>query len=164
MFRDSRGYFCETFQAERFKEQTGIETNFVQDNQSESSHGVLRGLHFQKAPYAQAKLVRVVVGKVQDVVVDLRKASPTFGKYYSVILDDENMQQLYIPKGCAHGFLTLSERSVFAYKCDAFYNKEADTGIFYGDATLGIDWHLPTEQLIISAKDQGLPNFDPNKF
>lgn len=164
VFRDTRGFFCETFQKERFTQLTAVNAEFVQDNQSESSYGVLRGLHYQKSPYEQAKLVRVIVGKVLDVVVDLRKDSPSFGKHYSTMLDDQNMNQLYIPRGCAHGFLTLSERSVFAYKCDGYYKPEADTGIRFDDATLGIDWHLPTDELIISEKDQGLPGFDPANF
>lgn len=164
VFRDNRGFFCETFRKERFAALSGIDTEFVQDNQSESTYGVLRGLHYQKMPYGQAKLVRVVVGKVLDVVVDLRKDSASFGKHFATILNDREMNQLYIPRGCAHGFLTLSEHSVFAYKCDGYYKPEADTGIRFDDATLGIDWHLPSDELIISEKDKGLPNFDPVNF
>lgn len=164
VFEDERGYFYETFHQEKFQVQTGIQTSFVQDNQSQSSKGVLRGLHFQKAPHQQAKLVRVVKGRVLDVVVDLRKDSPSFGQHYSAILDQENKQQLYIPRGCAHGFITLSDSSIFAYKCDAFYNREADSGIRYDDATLGIDWRLPKDEMIISEKDQNLPYFDPTNF
>ena len=163
VFFDKRGFFLESYSRERMYN-TGIETDFVQDNQSESTYGVLRGLHYQKSPYGQAKLVRVVIGKVLDVVVDLRRDSPSFGKHFSTILDETNMNQLFIPKGCAHGFLTLSERSVFAYKCDAYYSPDADTGIRFDDATLGIDWHLPTDELIISEKDKSLPNFDPANF
>lgn len=164
VFRDARGFFCETYRKEVFFELTGIDTDFVQDNQSRSSYGVLRGLHFQKSPYGQAKLVRVVVGKVLDVVVDLRRDSESFGKHYSVVLDDQQMQQLYIPKGCAHGFVTLSGQSVFAYKCDAYYQADADSGIRFDDATLDIDWHLPSEELVVSEKDLGLPGFDPANF
>lgn len=162
--RDDRGFFCETFHKDRFESLTGLKADFVQDNQSQSSYGVLRGLHFQNSPHQQAKLVRVVVGKVLDVVVDLRKDSPSYKKHYSVVLDDSNMKQLYIPPGCAHGFITLSERSVFAYKCDAFYNKEADSGIRYNDPTFGIDWLLPQEEMIISEKDKSLPFFDPSNL
>ena len=164
VFQDERGYFCETFHKEKFEALTGIATDFVQDNQSRSKKGVVRGLHFQKAPHQQAKLVRVISGQVLDVVVDLRKDSPSFGQHYAVILDEDNKNQLYIPRGCAHGFATLSEYSVFAYKCDAFYNRESDSGIRFDDATFGIDWRLPKDQMIVSEKDQNLPLFDPTNF
>ena len=160
MFRDERGLFCETYNRKSFVEATGLEIDFVQDNQSISSYGVLRGLHFQLGDSAQAKLVRVIKGKVLDVVVDLRKKSPTFGDHFSMILDDVSNEQLFVPRGFAHGFITLSESSVFAYKCDNYYNKALDGGIIYNDATLGLDWHLPKEDLVISEKDLQLPTFD----
>tara|TARA_R110002072_G_scaffold22615_1_gene79402 strand:+ start:237390 stop:237935 length:546 start_codon:yes stop_codon:yes gene_type:complete len=159
IFWDKRGFFCETFNKRQFELATGLKREFVQDNQSVSSYGVLRGLHYQKGPNAQAKLVRVIQGKVLDIVVDLRKESPTFGKHFSVILDDENFHQLYVPRGFAHGFVTLSKSSVFAYKCDNFYDSSTEGGIIYNDATLSLDWHLPKEDLIISEKDQKLPAF-----
>lgn len=158
-FRDSRGIFCETYNKKDFKKATGIDIEFVQDNQSISSYGVLRGLHFQRGAMAQAKLVRVIKGKVLDIVVDLRKDSKTFGDHFSLILDDVANEQLFVPCGFAHGFVTLSEISVFSYKCDNFYDKDSEGGIFYNDATLAIDWHLPKEDLIISEKDLRLPSF-----
>lgn len=160
MLRDDRGYFLETFNEQRFQAATGITQQFVQDNQSRSSKGVLRGLHFQKGEMAQAKLVRVAKGKVLDVVVDLRKDSPSFGKSYSLILDDVDHWQLYVPRGFAHGFITLSEGSIFSYKCDNFYHKESEAGIIYNDATLSIDWHLSQEEFIVSEKDLELPTFE----
>jgi dTDP-4-dehydrorhamnose 3,5-epimerase len=159
VFKDERGLFCETFNLEVFARTTGNTTNFVQDNQSVSKYGVLRGLHFQRGAMAQAKLVRVIKGKVLDVVVDLRKDSPTFGKQFSLILDDKSTTQLFVPKGFAHGFVTLSDESIFAYKCDNYYDKASEGGIIYNDATLVIDWHLPKEDLIISEKDLLLPSF-----
>ncbi|MBZ0327503.1 MAG: dTDP-4-dehydrorhamnose 3,5-epimerase [Altibacter sp.] len=159
VFTDERGIFCETFNKRAFVEMTGIEVDFVQDNQSISTYGVLRGLHFQKGPMAQAKLVRVIKGRVLDIVVDLRKESPTFGKHYSLVLDDENHKQLFVPRGFAHGFVTLSKESIFAYKCDNYYDRASEGGIIYNDATLAIDWHLPKEELLISEKDLLLPTF-----
>lgn len=160
VFEDERGTFLETFNTKVFGEVTGITPVFVQDNQSTSKHGVVRGLHGQKGEMAQAKLVRVVQGKVLDVVVDTRKDSPTFGKSYSTILSADNRQQLFVPRGCLHGFSVLEEGTVFAYKCDNFYTKAAEFGIAYDDATLGIDWHLEKNSMIVSEKDRELPSFN----
>jgi dTDP-4-dehydrorhamnose 3,5-epimerase len=159
LFTDERGTFQETFHSQRFKEATGLDVDFVQDNQSTSSRGVLRGLHFQAGEMAQAKLVRVVEGAVLDVVVDLRKGSPSFGQSFSLELTADNRLQLFVPRGFAHGFLTLSERSVFAYKCDNYYDRESESGIRYDDPTLRIDWGMAEEELIVSAKDKMLPAF-----
>lgn len=142
-----------------FENATGSKVDFVQDNQSTSSYGVLRGLHFQRGKMAQAKLVRVVSGKVLDIVVDLRKESETFGKSFSVVLDAVENLQLFVPRGFAHGFITLSEKSIFSYKCDTYYHKASESGIIYNDATLALDWHLPKEEFIISEKDLLLPTF-----
>lgn len=160
VFKDSRGLFYETYNQIDFQKSTGLSIDFVQDNQSISSFGVLRGLHYQKGKMAQAKLVRVVLGKVLDIVVDLRKDSNTFGKSYSVILDDKENLQLFVPRGFAHGFITLSEKSIFSYKCDNFYDHLSEGGIIYNDATLQLDWHLPNEDFIISEKDLELPTFE----
>lgn len=159
VFRDERGVFYETYNQTVFEKNTGLKVNFVQDNQSVSSKGVLRGLHFQNGEMAQAKLVRVVKGKVLDIVVDIRKDSETFGKSFSVILDDVENIQLFVPKGFAHGFITLSEKSIFSYKCDNYYDKTSESGIIYNDATLALDWYLPKEEFIISEKDLQLPSF-----
>ncbi len=159
IFKDERGTFYETFNKRLFEDITGKEVYFIQDNQSTSSYGVLRGLHFQTGDNAQAKLVRVVQGKVLDIVVDLRKESPTFGHHFSIVLDDVKQEQLFVPRGFAHGFITLSKTSKFAYKCDNFYNKESESGIIYNDATLNLDWHLSEEDFIISEKDKLLPTF-----
>lgn len=159
VFKDKRGFFCETFNQKTFKQVTGLSVNFVQDNQSVSSYGVLRGLHFQKGEMAQAKLVRVAQGKVLDVAVDLRKNSPTYGKHFSIVLDDSNNYQLFVPRGFAHGFAVLSKKVIFCYKCDNYYNKASEGGIVYNDATLNIDWHLPQEDIIVSEKDKQLPAF-----
>lgn len=159
-FKDDRGYFLETFNQTHFQEVTGLSRAFVQDNQSSSSKGVLRGLHFQTGEMAQAKLVRVVKGSVLDVVVDLRMDSESFGKTFSVILDDRDHWQLYVPRGFAHGFITLSDESIFCYKCDNFYHRASEGGIIYNDATLAIDWHLPEEEFIVSEKDLQLPKFE----
>ncbi|GAA3566185.1 dTDP-4-dehydrorhamnose 3,5-epimerase [Snuella lapsa] len=160
IFEDERGYFFESFNQRDFEEQTGIRVDFVQDNQSQSSKGVLRGLHFQKGAFAQAKLVRVVKGKVLDVCVDIRKGSPTFGQHFSVVLDAIEHKQLYIPRGFAHGFLVLENDTIFTYKCDNYYNSASESGIIFNDRTLNIDWGMPDSQLIISEKDQNLPLFD----
>lgn len=157
IFEDNRGIFLETYHRERFAELTGIDTEFVQDNQSVSRYGVLRGMHYQKGDFAQTKLVRVIYGKVLDVVVDLRPESPTFKKTYSAILDDQNLHQLYVPKGFGHGFLTLSEKSVFAYKCDHYYKPGSEGGIIYNDPDLNIDWNFPHAEMILSDKDKTLP-------
>ena len=156
VFKDSRGYFVETYNAERYKA-AGIMADFVQDNQSCSSYGVVRGLHFQRPPYTQAKLVSCVLGRVLDVAVDLRKDSPTFGQWYSAELSADNHRQLFIPRGFAHGFSVLSETAVFTYKCDNLYNPQADGGLLLSDPALAIDWQIPVEQRIISEKDTKHP-------
>ena len=152
IFKDARGYFFESFSAKEFQEKV-CQTTFVQDNESFSSYGVVRGLHFQKPPYTQSKLVRVIKGAVLDVAVDLRKGSPTYGKHVAVELTGENHRQLFIPKGFAHGFSVLSDEVLFQYKCDNFYAPEADGGISIKDESLGIDWQIPTENAILSEKD-----------
>jgi dTDP-4-dehydrorhamnose 3,5-epimerase len=157
VFSDSRGYFFESFNKAKFKEQTGQSVEFVQDNQSFSAKGVLRGLHFQQGEAAQAKLVRVLTGKVLDVAVDIRKGSPTFGQHAAVELSEENHLQFFIPRGFAHGFVVLSDTATFFYKCDNFYNKQAEGGIIYNDPEIGIDWQLPAEILSLSEKDLTLP-------
>ncbi|SDW21397.1 dTDP-4-dehydrorhamnose 3,5-epimerase [Aequorivita viscosa] len=159
VFRDERGLFYETYNQNVFEKLTGIETKFVQDNLSISSKGVLRGLHFQRGNRAQAKLVQVAKGKVLDIVVDIRRHSETFGKSFSVVLDDVERLQLFVPRGFAHGFITLSEESIFTYKCDNYYDKASEGGIIYNDATLNLDWHLPKEEFIVSEKDLELPSF-----
>lgn len=159
IFKDNRGLFSETYNKKTFTKVTGLDIDFVQDNQSFSSYGVVRGMHFQTGPMAQAKLVRAARGKVLDIVVDLRKDSKTFGEHVSVILDDQSQKQLFVPRGFAHGFVTLSEKSIFAYKCDNYYDKASEGGILYNDATLALDWHLPEEDIIISEKDKELPTF-----
>lgn len=159
LFNDDRGYFFESFNKEKFNKYLGLSVNFVQDNESLSSKGVLRGLHYQKGKYAQAKLVRVIKGEVLDVAVDLRTNSSTFGMHISVKLNETNKKQLFIPKGFAHGFVVLSESAIFSYKCDNFYHKPSETGIIYNDPNLNIDWRLHKDQLIISAKDKELPSF-----
>lgn len=156
IFEDARGFFFETYNEKRYKEM-GINANFVQTNQSKSCYGVIRGLHYQLAPHSQSKLVSVTVGKVFDVAVDLRKDSPTFGKWYGVELSDENKLQFFIPKGFAHGFSVLSEKAIFSYMCDEFYAPQADRGIMYNDPSLNIDWRIPTENAIISDKDKKHP-------
>lgn len=158
-FEDTRGVFSETFNEKVFEEITGRSIHFVQDNQSQSTRGVLRGLHFQKGEMAQAKLVRVALGRVLDIVVDLRKGSETFGKSFSIELTGEKGTQLFVPRGFAHGFVTLSEKSIFCYKCDNYYDKASESGIIYNDATLNLDWHLSHKDLIISEKDLELPTF-----
>jgi dTDP-4-dehydrorhamnose 3,5-epimerase len=158
VFADSRGYFFESFNKQTFQ-QAGIDTEFVQDNESRSTKGVLRGLHYQLNPMAQAKLVRVVEGEVYDVAVDIRKGSPTFGKHFGLFLSAENKKQLYIPRGFAHGFTVVSDVAVFQYKCDNYYSKESEGGIIYNDADLGIDWQIDTIGAIISDKDKVLPAF-----
>lgn len=158
VFGDQRGYFFESFNQKEFKENIG-NVNFVQDNESKSTYGVLRGLHFQQSPFAQAKLVRCIQGKVLDVVVDVRKNSPTYGKYIAVELSEENKKQLFIPRGFAHGFVTLSKEAVFAYKVDNWYAPEYDSGIIWNDTTLNIDWRIDIEDVIISSKDQQLSTF-----
>ncbi|MFZ5976587.1 MAG: dTDP-4-dehydrorhamnose 3,5-epimerase [Hydrotalea flava] len=160
VFKDERGYFFESFNQQTFFKQTGLNICFVQDNQSASLKGVLRGLHFQKGAQAQAKLVRVLEGSVLDVAVDLRKDSPSFGQYFAVELSADNHLQLFVPRGFAHGFVVLSERAVFFYKCDNYYNKAAEGGIRYNDVQLQIDWQIPADALIISEKDRILPMWE----
>lgn len=157
VFRDHRGVFLESYRKNKFNEGTGLDIDFVQDNQSVSTKGVLRGLHFQSGDHAQAKLVRVIYGEVLDVVVDLRPESPTFKSVYKILLNDRNFHQLYIPQGFAHGFLTLSEISVFSYKCDRYYSPGAESGLIYNDPDLAIDWGIPESELILSDKDKNLP-------
>ena len=153
VFGDARGYFLESFNAKKFTEKTGLNINFVQDNESMSSYGVMRGLHFQRPPYTQSKLVRCVKGAVLDVAVDIRKGSPTYGQHVSVELTEENHRQFFVPRGFAHGFAVLSEIAVFHYKCDEFYHPEVDGGISILDSSLGIDWRIPTEKANLSEKD-----------
>ncbi|MBR1578206.1 MAG: dTDP-4-dehydrorhamnose 3,5-epimerase [Bacteroidales bacterium] len=161
VFQDARGYFFESFSQRGFDAQVapllGHTVNFVQDNESMSSYGVVRGLHFQNPPYTQAKLVRCVRGSVLDVAVDIRKGSPTFGQHVAVELTEENHRQFFIPKGFAHGFAVLSETAVFQYKCDEFYHPEADAGIQLLDPALGIDWQIPWNRAIMSEKDRLRP-------
>jgi len=156
VFHDQRGYFVETYNEQRYQ-QAGIKARFVQDNQSSSCYGVVRGLHFQRPPYTQAKLVSCIQGKVLDVAVDLRKDSATYGQWYSVELSAENHRQFFIPRGFAHGFSVLSEQAVFTYKCDNLYHPEADGGLLLSDAELNIDWQVPVEDRILSEKDQKHP-------
>jgi len=152
--KDDRGYFFESFNKKKFYDLTGISTDFVQDNQSSSVKGVLRGLHFQRGKHAQAKLVRVLKGKVLDVAVDIRKDSPTYGQHFSIELSEDSATQLYIPRGFAHGFVVLSNEATFFYKCDNYYNKSADGGLLYNDPSININWGLPEEELILSEKDK----------
>ncbi len=157
IINDDRGYFMESFNEQTFRQGTQTDVHFVQDNQSYSTKGVLRGLHYQTGAHAQAKLVRVLKGEVLDVAVDIRPGSPTFGQYESVLLSGENQKQFFVPRGFAHGFLVLSESAVFFYKCDNFYNKESEGGILYNDPSLKINWDFPESGLIISEKDKIQP-------
>ena len=154
---DERGYFIETFRADKLEEFLGFKVNFSQDNESKSSRGVLRGLHYQLPPYAQTKLVRVIQGKVLDVAVDIRKSSPTFGKYIAIELSGENKKQLLIPRGFAHGFVVLEDDTIFAYKVDNYYSPECDRGIAFDDKNLNINWILNKEELNLSIKDKKQP-------
>ncbi|PZX19154.1 dTDP-4-dehydrorhamnose 3,5-epimerase [Breznakibacter xylanolyticus] len=156
VFGDERGYFFESFNLNTFRKHIG-DIHFVQDNESKSSHGVLRGLHFQKPPFDQAKLVRCVSGEVLDVAVDIRKGSPTYGQHVSVLLSGENKRQFFIPRGFAHGFVVLSESAVFAYKVDNWYAPTHDAGIAWNDAALGIDWQVDLSKILVSEKDGKLP-------
>lgn len=157
VFEDPRGYFTESYSERAFTAATGLKTRFVQDNQSYSHFGVLRGLHCQQGPHAQAKLVRVLQGEVLDVVADLRPDSPSFGQVVTARLSAANFRQLYLPRGCAHGFVTLSKEALFAYKCDNFYHPASESGIYYDDPELGIDWLLDARDLIVAQKDLALP-------
>lgn len=159
VFGDQRGYFFESYNKDRFYQETGYDVEFVQDNESKSSYGVLRGLHFQKGKHAQSKLVRVVEGRVLDVAVDIRKGSPTFGKHVCVELTGDNHRQLFIPRGFAHGFVVLSQTAIFQYKCDNFYAPESEGAIAWNDPELAIDWKIPAEDILLSEKDKNHPLF-----
>lgn len=163
IFHDSRGYFFESFNQRLFQANVGTQIEFVQDNESKSKYGVLRGLHYQCGAYAQSKLVRVVSGEIMDVVVDVRPESKTYGCHFSILLSDQNLKQLFIPKGFAHGFIVLSSIAVVNYKTDNFYNKESEAGIVYSDEDLKIDWKLETNELTLSDKDLQLPKFKNSK-
>jgi len=160
VYRDDRGSFFESFNQQTFHEKTGVNIRFVQDNQSTSQRGVLRGLHFQKGEYAQAKLVSVLKGSVLDVVVDLRKNSPTFGQHFSCILSEESNTQLFVPRGFAHGFSVLENDTIFSYKCDNYYNVTSESGIIYNDPQLNIDWMLSENEMVVSEKDRKLYLFE----
>lgn len=164
IFEDERGYFFEKYNESTFEKTTGLNGHFVQDNISKSGYGVLRGLHLQKGEHAQAKLVSCLEGKVWDVAVDLRKTSPTFGKWFGVELSAENKLQLYVPRGFGHGFSVLSETAIFGYKCDNFYNKESEGGVLYSDEGLNIDWKLPKNDVILSDKDKIQAAFSEENF
>lgn len=157
VYGDARGYFFESFNEREFREKSGFKVHFVQDNESLSSYGVVRGLHFQRSPHAQSKLVRVIRGEVLDVAVDIRPNSPTFGKHVAVRLSAENHRQFFIPKGFAHGFSVLSQDAVFQYKCDDFYAPETEGAIAWNDPQLAIDWQLPADSVILSEKDKNHP-------
>ena len=157
IFKDERGYFYESFSQREFEEKV-CRTTFVQDNQSKSSYGVLRGLHFQKPPYCQSKLVRCIKGAVLDVAVDIRKGSPTFGKYVAVELSEDNHRQFFVPRGFAHGFAVLTPEAVFQYKCDNFYNKESEGSVAWNDQELAIDWRIPADKVLLSEKDKQSKN------
>ena len=160
---DSRGYFTESFRQDLLDDFLGYEVNFIQDNESKSSKGVLRGLHYQLPPYEQTKLVRVIEGKVLDVALDIRQSSPTFGQYVSTELSSDNHRQLFIPKGFAHGFVVLSESAVFVYKVDNYYSPDDDRGIAYNDRQIGIDWMLKSDELQLSNKDKSHPTLSEAK-
>jgi dTDP-4-dehydrorhamnose 3,5-epimerase len=163
IIQDERGYFMESFNEKTFQNGIGQQIHFVQDNQSYSSRGVLRGLHYQTGIHAQAKLVRVLDGEVLDVAVDVRPNSPTFGRYVSVLLSGENQTQFFVPRGFAHGFLVLSDTATFFYKCDNFYNKESEGGIIFDDRTINIDWKFSSDELLISEKDLIQPTLENAK-
>ncbi|MBQ2007567.1 MAG: dTDP-4-dehydrorhamnose 3,5-epimerase [Alistipes sp.] len=163
VFGDARGYFFESYSQKKFNEQVR-EVKFVQDNESKSKYGVLRGLHYQKGKDAQSKLVRVVKGRVQDVAVDIRKGSPTFGKYVAVELTEDNHRQLFVPRGFAHGFSVLSEEAIFQYKCDNLYAPQAEGAIAWNDPEIGIDWGLPAEDVLLSAKDAAHPLLKDSEY
>lgn len=157
VFGDDRGYFFESFNAREFAEKTNLQVNFVQDNESMSHYGVVRGLHFQQPPYAQSKLVRVVKGRVLDIAVDIREGSPTYGKHVSVVLTEDNHRQFFMGKGFAHGFSVLSDVAIFQYKCDAFYDPQSEGAIAWNDPDLAIDWCIPADRVILSEKDKKHP-------
>ena len=160
VFSEDRGYFFESFNEERFNEGIGANVNFVQDNQSFSEYGVIRAIHYQLGDHAQAKLVRVISGRVLDVAVDLRKGSSTYGQHVAIELSSDNRKQLFIPRGFGHGFSVLSDSAEFFYKCDNFYNKASEGGIIYNDLDLGIDWNIETDKIVVSEKDLILPTFN----
>jgi dTDP-4-dehydrorhamnose 3,5-epimerase len=164
IFADNRGYFFESYNKKKMEDFIGKEYNFVQDNESKSSYGVIRGLHYQLTPYSQAKLVRVLKGKVYDIAVDLRKNSATFGEWVGVELSGENKKQFLIPKDFAHGFSVLSETAILAYKCDEYYHPEAEAGIIYNDLSIGIDWKIPEKDAKLSEKDELLPELKKAKI
>ena len=164
VFGDSRGYFMESFSEKKFREETGMDVTFVQDNESKSSYGVVRGLHFQHPPYSQAKLVRVVSGTALDVAVDLREGSETYGKHFSIELSGENHLQVFIPKGFAHGFAVLSEEVMFQYKCDEYYAPESEGAVIWNDPDLNIDWKIPHEDVRLSEKDKKHPGLKDLKL
>lgn len=161
VFEDSRGYFFESFNDRIFKA-SGIDFQFVQDNQSKSEYGVIRGLHYQKAPYTQTKLIRVLEGEIYDLVLDLRKSSPSYGKTFGLHISSDNKKQLLVPKGFAHGFSVLSKTAIVLYKCDEFYHPDSEGGIIYNSPGLDLDWHVIPGKEIISEKDKKLPKFDPS--
>lgn len=159
LWQDERGYFFESYHQGRLQEETGLEINFVQDNESKSKYGVVRGLHMQRGSFAQSKLVRVLKGSILDVAVDVRKDSPTFGAHFSIELNEENKKQLFIPAGFLHGFSVLSEEAIVYYKCDAFYDKDSEDGVNPLDSDLNIDWQISREQMILSEKDEKAQRF-----
>lgn len=163
VFGDNRGYFFESFNAREFAEKTGLNITFVQDNESKSHYGVLRGLHYQLPPYTQSKLVRVVKGRVFDVAIDIRKGSPTYGQHVAVELSDDNHRQFFIPKGLAHGFVVLSDEAVFQYKCDEFYHPEAEGAIAWDDDEIGIPWPIKRDNIVLSEKDRNHQNLNDLK-
>ncbi len=163
VFEDHRGYFFECYNKKSFEEHCGQKVDFVQDNESFSGFGTLRGLHYQTGEHAQAKLVRVIKGRVLDVAVDLREDSPTYGQHTAVELSEENKKQFFIPRGFAHGFVVLSETAIFAYKCDNLYNKESEGGLMYNDPALNIDWQIDHKDTILSEKDAALPKFGDHR-
>jgi dTDP-4-dehydrorhamnose 3,5-epimerase len=163
VFEDDRGYFFESYSQQRFEEE-GLKYSFVQDNESRSVRGVIRGLHYQLAPFGQTKLIRVLEGRILDVALDIRRGSPTFGKWLSFEVSAENKRQILIPRGFAHGFSVLSEKAIFMYKCDNYYHPPAERGINFNDPALGIDWHIQPEEAIVSGKDRVHPNFRDADF
>lgn len=163
VFSDDRGYFCETYRDDILENFLGFRIQFCQDNESKSQKGVLRGLHYQLPPFAQSKLVRVIKGRVLDVAVDIRLNSPTFGKYIQVELSEYNKKQLFIPRGFAHGFITLEDDTIFSYKVDNYYNKDHDRGILYNDRDIGVNWFLDGKEIILSEKDIAQPNLHNNQ-
>lgn len=163
VFKDERGYFLETHNEETLRKK-GLDFHFVQDNQSKSSYGVIRGLHYQLAPYTQTKLIRAIQGKIFDAVVDVRKGSPTYGQWYGVELSDDNFLQLLVPKGFAHGFSVLSETAIVHYKVDSVYNPQSERGILYSDKSIGIDWHIKPEDAVVSPKDKLLPDISKTEM